>query len=368
MALIGIGLWASRRVHDAADFLLAGRKLGPWVAGLSYAASTSSAWVLLGFSGFMFAQGVAALWMLPGIWGGYVAVWLWLGPKIRQETAAQQWVTPAQANLDRTLANYEAFLAGPTAAQIAGAEAGVAQAESSLANLMDGPTDESIAVAEAQVAQAEINLANAQESLADTSITAPFDGIITAVNFVEGEFASGPVLSIISSDFVVVLNVDEIDIGSVEEGQPAEITLETWPDEAIPASVGEIAPSATVSNNGLVTYEVQLVLDDTELPVRAGMTANAELITANRENVLLVPNGAVRADRQNEQYFVNIASTDEAGVQTFTEIEVTIGLRDNDFTQITSGLSDGDEVLIGALEVPVFEFGGGPFGGGGDDE
>ena len=94
VTLIGIGLWASRRVHDEADFLLAGRNLGPWVAGLSYAASTSSAWVLLGFSGFMYAQGVAALWMLPGIWGGYVAVWLWLGPQIRRETREMSWVTP----------------------------------------------------------------------------------------------------------------------------------------------------------------------------------------------------------------------------------------------------------------------------------
>ena len=64
--LIGIGLWASRRVHNEADFLLAGRNLGPWVAGLSYAASTSSAWVLLGFTGFVFVNGVSALWMVPG--------------------------------------------------------------------------------------------------------------------------------------------------------------------------------------------------------------------------------------------------------------------------------------------------------------
>lgn len=103
LILIGIGLWASRRVHNEADFLLGGRQLGPWVAGLSYAASTSSAWVLLGFTGFLFTRGVSALWMLPGIWGGYVAVWLWLGPKLRQQAADNDWITPTEflcANLD----------------------------------------------------------------------------------------------------------------------------------------------------------------------------------------------------------------------------------------------------------------------------
>lgn len=101
--LIGIGFWASRRVHNQADFLLGGRNLGPWVAGLSYAASTSSAWVLLGFSGFMFVHGVSALWMLPGIWGGYVVMWVWFGPRIRAESSRNRWVTPTDflcANLD----------------------------------------------------------------------------------------------------------------------------------------------------------------------------------------------------------------------------------------------------------------------------
>lgn len=93
IVLVLIGLWASRRVHDSTDYLLGGRNLGPWVAGLSYAASTSSAWVLLGFSGFVFTQGAVALWMLPGIWGGYVVVWLWFGPRLRHESRERGWLT-----------------------------------------------------------------------------------------------------------------------------------------------------------------------------------------------------------------------------------------------------------------------------------
>ena len=92
--LILIGLWASRKVKNNTDFLLGGRQLGPWVAGLSYAASTSSAWVLLGFSGFVFVYGYSALWMMPGIWAGYLIMWLYVGPRVRAESSDNKWITP----------------------------------------------------------------------------------------------------------------------------------------------------------------------------------------------------------------------------------------------------------------------------------
>jgi sodium/proline symporter len=93
LVLIGVGLWASRRNKTESDFFLAGQGLGPWVAGLSYAASTSSAWVLLGFTGFVYTNGLAALWMIPGIWAGYVGVWLFFGRRLREETAKEGHLT-----------------------------------------------------------------------------------------------------------------------------------------------------------------------------------------------------------------------------------------------------------------------------------
>lgn len=79
VVLFGIGFWAARKAKSQEDFLLGGRSLGPWVAGIAYAASSSSAWVLLGFSGFVYIAGPSALWMVPGIIAGYAAVWLWAG-------------------------------------------------------------------------------------------------------------------------------------------------------------------------------------------------------------------------------------------------------------------------------------------------
>ena len=91
--LIGIGFWASKRVANETDFFLGGREVGPFVSGLSYAASTSSAWVLLGFSGFVYSVGVSALWMIPGIWAGYIVMWLVIGPKLRVETKELSHIT-----------------------------------------------------------------------------------------------------------------------------------------------------------------------------------------------------------------------------------------------------------------------------------
>ena len=93
LVLILVGLWASRRTRTESDFFLAGQGVGAWVSGLSYAASTSSAWVLLGFSGFVYLNGVSALWMVPGIWGGYAAVWLFFGRRLRDETQDKGHVT-----------------------------------------------------------------------------------------------------------------------------------------------------------------------------------------------------------------------------------------------------------------------------------
>ena len=95
--LLLIGYWASKRVHSEGDFFLvskaAGGGLGAWTAGLSYAASTSSAWVILGYTGFVFSAGVRALWLIPGIFMGYLLTWLVMGPRLNAETAEKGHIT-----------------------------------------------------------------------------------------------------------------------------------------------------------------------------------------------------------------------------------------------------------------------------------
>ena len=91
--LLGVGFWASKRVKTESDFFLAGQGLGAWTAGLSYAASTSSAWVLLGFTGIVYSKGLIGLWLIPGIFGGYIMTWLVMGPRLNAETAERGYLT-----------------------------------------------------------------------------------------------------------------------------------------------------------------------------------------------------------------------------------------------------------------------------------
>ena len=100
LVLLAIGFWASRRVHNESDFFIAGKGaedsasgLGAWTAGLSYAASTSSAWVLLGFTGAVFTKGLVSLWLVPGIFAGYLLTWLVMGPRLNADTAERGHIT-----------------------------------------------------------------------------------------------------------------------------------------------------------------------------------------------------------------------------------------------------------------------------------
>lgn len=284
-------------------------------------------------------------------------------------TAAQGSLNAAAAKLDGSAANYNITLGGATEAQIASAQAQLAQAQSSLADLVDAPTAEELAIAEAELAQAQLSLQDAQDALAAATIVAPFNGVVTAVHVNPGEYASGVVVELVSIDNLqVVLEVDEVDIGDLSVGQPAAVTLETWPDVTIASEIVTIAPSAqTAADSSLIVYDVYLSLGETDLPVRVGMTADAQLITAEYSDILLVPNRAINADREKGTYSVQLVVGDE-----IRDVAVSIGARDDQNTQITSGLAAGDEILVGDY-TPVDSFapprpgnpgsGGGPFGG-----
>ncbi len=91
--LLGIGFWAKGRTDNTRDFFLGGRNVGPVITALSYGASSSSAWVLLGLTGYFYTTGIVALWILPGIWSGYVVVWLFIGPGLRRAAGQHDLVT-----------------------------------------------------------------------------------------------------------------------------------------------------------------------------------------------------------------------------------------------------------------------------------
>jgi HlyD family secretion protein len=265
--------------------------------------------------------------------------------------SAREQVAAAEARL--------AALTGDKSAQIASARDQLAQAEVNLANLLEGASEERLAIAEAQVEQARISLADAQARLADAMLFAPFDGMVTAVSVSVGEWASGQAAELAdTSSLEVVLDVDEIDIGSIAVGQSTVITLEAWPDRELKGKVVAIAPKAQ-ANSEIVTYQVHIGADwknspdGEDLPIRIGMTANADLITSEQDNVLLVSNRAVTADREAGKYYVYRKEGDAV-----SKVEVTVGSNDGSYTEIVGGLEEGDELVIDYVEEGL------PFGPG----
>lgn len=99
VVLLALAWFAKRRTHDAAEFYLGGRTLGPWVTALAANASSSSAWSLLGTSGFAYQEGLAAVWLLPGCLSGFLINWFVVAPRLRRQTGTAVTLTE--------------FLAGP---------------------------------------------------------------------------------------------------------------------------------------------------------------------------------------------------------------------------------------------------------------
>jgi HlyD family secretion protein len=277
--------------------------------------------------------------------------------------SAQASLAIAVARQDASQAQLDLLLLGASEAQVSAAEASRAQAKATLDMLQRGPSPSQIAVAEIGVEQSRINLQRSENNLQKATLAAPFGGVITAIYVNQGEQASGILVEMLDTHSLeVVLDVDEVDIGEIAVGQPTVITLESWPEMEIEGQVVSIAPRDTSSNSAIVSYQVYVSLGETELPVLVGMTANADLMIAKQEDVLRLPNVAINVDRDAGTYNVNRVTADAAGNQTIEEVEVTIGLRDGQYTQITSGLQEGDQVMVGNA-IPELRFG--PGGGGG---
>lgn len=278
------------------------------------------------------------------------------GPNADSVGAAQAGVGASAAQRDAREADLNQLLSGAGATQVASAEAALAQAEASLDTLLAGPTEEALRAAEAQVEQAQLALEDAEAALEEATLRAPFAGVVTAVHVAEGETASGPAVELLDTESLrVVLTVDEADIGALAVGQEATITLETWPDEVFESAIVKIAPSATRGESALVSYAVYLTLAQATRPVRAGMTANANLLTAQREDVLLLPSQAIIADREAGRYYVDLVidggqqTAEGAANRTVERVEVIIGLRDDQNTQILEGLQAGDRVRLNTV-------------------
>ena len=251
----------------------------------------------------------------------------------------------AQAAMAAQIAElqYDIAKRGGTDAQIAAARAQVAQAQAQLNKLLGD--DRSRALAAAQLKQAELNLEVARQRLTDSQLVSPIDGIVSDLNISVGEqvgaggLKPAAVVADLSS-FHIDVDIDENSIGALKEEQPVVITVDALPDQTLTGRVDRIAPTAT-ETGGVVTYKVIVGLDKTAAPVRGGMSANSDIITEVRDNVLIVPNWTIRIDRQTGQAYVNVKRGDKV-----EEIEIVTGLRNSNESEVKSGLNEGDVLVV----------------------
>jgi HlyD family secretion protein len=260
-------------------------------------------------------------------------------------------IAAAEAQRDAAQAQLDLLLEGASSGQLGAAKANVAAAtaqrnaaQAQLELLLAGASQAQIATAQANVDQAQVALELAQAELGKATLYAPIGGIVTAVNVQPGQVAAASLPAVTIADFSelqIVVDVDEIDVGRIAEGLDVTIRMDAFPDQVISGRITRIAPAAS-QVGGVVVYRVTIVLDETALPLRVGMSTAASIIIERLENVLLVPNWAIRIDRDTGRTFVNLL-----GVDDVRETEVQIGVRGEDVSQVLSGLQEGDLIVAG---------------------
>jgi HlyD family secretion protein len=227
--------------------------------------------------------------------------------------------------------------------QLRQAQSNVVTARNNLQNLLAGPSQEDLAIARAQVRQAQLSQLQAENTLANVQLFAPFDSVVSQVNVRQGELTNGALPALVLIDlarFHMTVLVDEIDVRQVQVGQPVRISIDALPDGEITGKVSEIAPMAS-DINGVIAYEVTIVPDPTNAPLRAGMSATAIITTAQVDNVVLLANRYIQIDRETERAYVHKMINQQPVLQ-----EVEVGLRNERQSQILAGLTDGDTVAL----------------------
>ena len=252
-----------------------------------------------------------------------------------------------QSDYDSDLADYE----------VAKADIGVSKAN--------------LAQAEAQLAAAEATLIKAKQNLGYCVISSPVNGVIIDRRVNIGQTVnssmSAPSLFLIAKDLKkmqVWVSVNEADVGEIKVGQKAEFTVDAFPNRTFFGEVLKIRLNATMSQN-VVTYIAEIGTDNSDETLLPYLTANVEFILAERDNVLAVPNSALRftpdAAMVPEEYLNFSLNEDERSVWVMRDgkicpVAVKTGLNDGVHSEIIAGnLKPGDEVIIGVTVVKIEE-------------
>jgi len=220
-------------------------------------------------------------------------------------------------------------------------ERSIKEKELSLEDTKEGYDDLEIRTQELAVEQKKEELFDAEDTLAEYYIRAPFDGIMASVDAVSGDtINSGTVMgSIITNEKIATITLNEVDVADVKVGQKVNITFDALDDLSITGEVAEVDTLGAVSQ-GVVSYNVKISFDTDNEKIKSGMSITADIIIESIEDVLAIPSAAVKTGRGNS--YVEVMN-DEGGIE---KKNVETGMTDDTTTEIKSGLSEGEKVVV----------------------
>jgi HlyD family secretion protein len=194
------------------------------------------------------------------------------------------------------------------------------------------------------VKRLELQLDQAEAELDKTIITASFDGVVANVYIKKGQQLSAmtytnPAICLIDPSEIKLSGViDEIDVSKVRLGQEAVITLDALPDKEVKGRVTFISPASTIQA-GVVFYKTTIALENTDEELKDGMSATAEIILEQHDDVLLILNRAIQGSIGGP--WVEVVTNGQ-----IEERQISIGLSDGMYTEVLSGLEEGEEVIL----------------------
>jgi HlyD family secretion protein len=284
----------------------------------------------------------------------------------------------ARAQLEKSRADAALKAANLARARQLAQQGIVSQSDLDLAVSDAGQTRAQVTLDEARIVSAEAKLQEAQVSLDYTDIVSPVDGVVVSRSVAVGQTVAAsfqtPTLFLVAGDLTrmeVIASVSESDIGTVSGGLEVSFTVDAYPGRTFNGRVDEVR-NAPVTIQNVVTYEVVVTADNSDLSLRPGMTANVVVTTASKPAALRVATSALRfrppADGRAGAGAAAAAEKGTGqrvwvldGTGSPRPVAVTTGVQDERFTEIVTGLSDGDRVIVAEHREPSPTAPGSPF-------
>lgn len=266
---------------------------------------------------------------------------------------AKKLIESSERSIAEKTESLEKLKRGAEETALQNARERIREREESLKKLQRGPDDldrksQEIAITKAQHAleDARERLRDAEDTLSDYTIRAPFDGQIASFDAIVGESASSSSVlgTLVTRDRLAKISLNEVDIAAVRAGQKATLTFDAIPDFSIAGSVVSVDTVGEVSQ-GVVTFMVTIGFDSADERIKPGMSVSASIITATKDNVLLLPNAAIKSE--GESTYVQTADSPQG--QT-NRRDVQTGLTNDESTEIREGLTEQDTIIMRTIK------------------